>query len=65
MRTVIDVNDELLDAAMRELGTTTKKDTINEALRLAAERGTQARELLAGLWGQDITNPEVMKDARR
>jgi Arc/MetJ family transcription regulator len=41
-RTVIDTDDELLTAAQEILGTTTKKDTVNGALRevvaLAARR---------------------------
>jgi Arc/MetJ family transcription regulator len=41
MRTVVDVDDGLLDRARRELGTTTKKDTIHEALRLVAERSAR------------------------
>lgn len=70
----IDVDDDALAAAQRELGTTTKKDTVNEALRLVARR----RERLEGMLptgdapefallgiGADITNPEVMKGARR
>ena len=41
MRTVIDLDEELLDRARRELGTTTKKDTIHAALRLVAERSAR------------------------
>ena len=50
MRTVIDLDESLLDRARRELGTTTKKDTIHEALRLVAERGARleaVQQLLA------------------
>jgi len=50
MKTVIDLDEELLDRARRELGTTTKKDTIHEALRLVAERSARldaVRELMA------------------
>jgi Arc/MetJ family transcription regulator len=32
-RTVIDLDDELLTSVARELGTRTKKDTVNAALR--------------------------------
>ncbi len=39
MKTVIDLDEDLLDRARRELGTTTKKDTIHAALRLVADRG--------------------------
>jgi Arc/MetJ family transcription regulator len=38
MKTVVDLDEDLLNRARRELGTTTKKDTIHEALRLVAER---------------------------
>ena len=32
-RTVIDLDDELMASVAKELGTTTKKDTVNAALR--------------------------------
>lgn len=35
---LIDVDDAALDAARSHLGTRTIKDTVNEALRMAAER---------------------------
>lgn len=35
-RTVIDVDDEMLAKAQKQLGTKTKRDTINRALALAA-----------------------------
>jgi Arc/MetJ family transcription regulator len=37
---LIDVDDDALDAARAHLGTRTIKDTVNEALRMAAERRT-------------------------
>ncbi|MEU3275639.1 type II toxin-antitoxin system VapB family antitoxin [Streptomyces antibioticus] len=52
-RTVIDLDDEALEAAAKELGTTTKRDTINTALREVTARYRrlraleQARELTA------------------
>jgi Arc/MetJ family transcription regulator len=36
MKTMIDLNDEALDLAAKELGTTTKKDTVNAALEFVA-----------------------------
>lgn len=42
---LIDVDEERLGAARAELGTTTIKDTVNEALRLAT---TQRKERIAG-----------------
>jgi len=68
MRTIIDVDDNLLDAAQAELGTATKKDTVNEALRYVAERSARARALLDDpflLGGSDLPDAEVMRGARR
>ncbi|MDF5751338.1 type II toxin-antitoxin system VapB family antitoxin [Spongiactinospora sp. TRM90649] len=41
MRTVIDVDKELLETAQRELGTRTMKETVEAALRLVADRADQ------------------------
>ena len=68
MRTIIDIDDQLLEAAQTELGTTTKKDTVNEALRYVAQRRARAHALLNDpylLGGSDLTDPEVMRGARR
>jgi Arc/MetJ family transcription regulator len=68
VRTIIDVDDELLDAAQSELGTSTKKDTVNEALRYVAERQARSRAVLDDpffLGGSDLADPEVMGAARR
>ena len=68
MRTIIDVDDELLNAAQAELGTATKKDTVNEALRYVAERRARSRTFLDDpflLGGSDLTDNEVMSGARR
>jgi Arc/MetJ family transcription regulator len=68
MRTIIDVDDTLLDAAQAELGTATKKDTVNEALRYVAERSARARAVLDDpflLGGSDLPDAEVMRGARR
>lgn len=35
-RTLVDLDDEMLSFAQRQLGTTTKRDTINRALAVAA-----------------------------
>jgi Arc/MetJ family transcription regulator len=46
--TQIDLDDDALTQAMRALGTTTKKDTVNAALREIAQRGSRiaaARDL--------------------
>jgi Arc/MetJ family transcription regulator len=68
VRTIIDVDDELLEAAQSELGTATKKDTVNEALRYVAERKARSRAILDDpffLGGSDLTDAEVMSGARR
>jgi Arc/MetJ family transcription regulator len=68
MRTIIDVDDELLEAAQSELGTATKKDTVNEALRYVAERKARSRAILDDrffLGGSDLSDAEVMSGARR
>ncbi|MER7997789.1 type II toxin-antitoxin system VapB family antitoxin [Streptomyces sp. NPDC095613] len=44
-RTVIDLDDDALEAAARELGTTTKRDTINTALREVTARYRRLRAL--------------------
>lgn len=68
MRTIIDVDDELLEAAQAELGTTTKKDTVNEALRFVAQRQARVDALMKDpyfLGGPDLGDPEIMAQARR
>ena len=49
---LVDIDDDTLGAARAELGTATLKDTVNEALRLAAssrdERVSRALDALAG-----------------
>lgn len=42
-KTLVDLDDELLAEATIALGTSTKKDTVNEALRLAVETTRQRR----------------------
>ena len=44
-RTVIDLDDEALEEAARELGTTTKRDTVNTALREIVDRNRRLRAL--------------------
>ncbi len=70
MKTMIDIDEEALALAARELGTTTKKDTVNAALRFVAERQQRIDELFEEGYeafgvGPDIGNLEVMRDARR
>lgn len=71
MRTNIDLDETALDAAARELGTTTKKDTVNAALAFVAQRRARVTQLLDErdsdhlFGGPDIDDPEIMKGARR
>lgn len=72
--TQIDLDEDALARAMTELGTKTKKDTVNAALKFAAERTQRSQDHInkthqemldaAGI-GEDIDNPEVMKGAWR
>lgn len=43
-RTLIDVDDDALARAASVLGTTTKVETVNRALRLVAQRGDREAE---------------------
>ncbi|HZX04211.1 type II toxin-antitoxin system VapB family antitoxin [Kribbella sp.] len=69
MKTVIDVDDKALALAAKELGTVTKKDTVNAALAFVARRRERIEALLDDPYGlgvgPDITDPEVMREARR
>ncbi|WP_040717196.1 type II toxin-antitoxin system VapB family antitoxin [Nocardia veterana] len=69
MKTMIDLDDEALTLAAKELGTTTKKDTVNAALRFVAERRRRVEEILNDPYGfgvgPDIGDSEVMRGARR
>jgi Arc/MetJ family transcription regulator len=52
-KTLVDIDDNLLEAAREVLGTSTKKDTVNAALRevlAAQERRRTSVELI--MWGQ-------------
>jgi Arc/MetJ family transcription regulator len=44
-KTLVDIDEEALAAAARALGTTTKRDTINGALREVGLRDVRARML--------------------
>lgn len=66
-KTLIEIDEQYLAAAQRELGTTTKKDTVNAALRevvsLAARRRDLQRLLSGGL--PDLEDEDVMRAAWR
>jgi Arc/MetJ family transcription regulator len=69
MKTMIDLDDDALVAAAHELGTSTKRDTVNAALRLAASRRSRLSALIEGGnpfgVGEDIDDAEIMASARR
>jgi Arc/MetJ family transcription regulator len=50
MRTNIDIDDELMERAMKATGQTTKKATVEAALRKAVMLSVQ-KEALEELWG--------------
>jgi Arc/MetJ family transcription regulator len=64
-KTLIDLDEHYLAAAQQELGTTTKKDTVNTALRevtaLAARRRDLKRLSSRGL--PDLEDEDAMKGA--
>ena len=66
-KTLIDIDEEYLEAAQQVLGTATKKDTVNAALRevtaLAARRSALQR-LTSGRLG-DLEDEGVMRAAWR
>jgi Arc/MetJ family transcription regulator len=65
--TQIDLDQDLLTAAAGILGTTTKKDTVNEALRRVVHselRRHHVDELADGAL-PDLADPEVMAGAWR
>jgi Arc/MetJ family transcription regulator len=66
-RTTIDLDDEKLAAAARELGTTSKVETVNAALAYVAERRRRAEAFDDPLiWGSpDLANPDIRAEARR
>lgn len=49
MKHLIDVDEPALEAARRQLGTSTIKDTVNTALRLAAGQDNEGRDIDAAL----------------
>ena len=64
-KTLIDIDEQYLAAAQRELGTTTKKDTVNAALREVAALAARRRDLqrLASRSLPDLEDEDVMRAA--
>jgi Arc/MetJ family transcription regulator len=65
-RTVIDLDDDALEAAAKELGTSTKRDTVNAALREIVERNRRLRALheLQDLARDGAIDVELLLDKR-
>jgi Arc/MetJ family transcription regulator len=68
-KTLVDVDDELLEEATTALGTVTKKDTINEALRKVVDesraRRAQALENLQQIADEGGFNFELLDELDR
>jgi Arc/MetJ family transcription regulator len=64
---LIELDDELLESARKELGTSGIADTVRSALQLAAARPARLREVewLASGGMAEMADPEVRKDAWR
>jgi Arc/MetJ family transcription regulator len=69
VKAMIDLNDEALELAARELGTSTTKDTVNVALQFVASRRQRIEQLLDDPYalgvGPDIADTEILRQARR
>ncbi|MGX1808928.1 type II toxin-antitoxin system VapB family antitoxin [Nocardia sp. NPDC055321] len=69
MKQTIDLDDEALALAAKELGTTTTQDTVNAALEFVAQRRRRIEQVRDGCygfgWGSDIGDSKVMRMARR
>ncbi|MEV4110849.1 type II toxin-antitoxin system VapB family antitoxin [Nonomuraea sp. NPDC049695] len=65
MRTVIDIDKDLLEVAQHELGTSTMKETVNAALQEVAQRAKlrEAFEYWRTRDNTDLLDPEIMKHA--
>ncbi|MEU8107659.1 type II toxin-antitoxin system VapB family antitoxin [Nonomuraea muscovyensis] len=69
MRTVIDIDKELLEAVQQRLGVSTMKETVHMALRAVLDRdeeragAIEAFEFWRTEGSPDLLDPEVMKGA--
>ena len=64
-KTLIDIDDEALELAQRALGTTTKKDTVNQALNAVAALSARRRDLerFAADAHADLLDTDIMSNA--
>jgi hypothetical protein len=68
MRTVVDIDEVLLDRAAAQLGTKTKVDTVRAALVYVAEIPDRDRAIMESRYAfgtPDLADPEIMAGARR
>lgn len=69
MRTVIDIDKELLDAAQEKLGTPTMRETVHAALLGVVDKDVEracairAYEFWRTEGSPDLLDPEIMKHA--
>lgn len=66
-KTLIDIDDALLEEAMLVIGSSTKKDTVNEALAQVVRRGAAVGyvDLLRTGIVIELDDPAVTDDAQR
>ena len=62
MKRLVDIDDEVLDAARAALGTQTIKDTVNRALAIAAEGSGRVDTIASAL--DRLAQVELTDDAR-
>jgi Arc/MetJ family transcription regulator len=63
VKTLLDLDPELLEAAAQVLATTTKKDTVTAALKAAVAAAAQRQELQM-LTSKVWVDPEVLSEVR-
>ncbi len=66
-KTLIDIDDRALEQAQSALGTTTKKDTVNQALSMVAALAARRRDLERFMNDEyaDLRDADVMSSAWR
>lgn len=62
---LIDIDEDTLEVAAQQLGTTTKKDTVNAALHQAAtRRSAEGLERLGRLFDEGVLDASYFEDKR-
>jgi Arc/MetJ family transcription regulator len=64
---LVDIDDDLLEAATELLGASTMKEAVNRSLEevVLADRRRRHADRLSAMWGLDLADPEVMAGAWR